>query len=390
MRSFLIALTLAAALPAGGRLWAASADAIIPIPTAEQHGMARPWYTQVQLNYGRGRVRDLVLHEGVLYVQTDRATITALDAETGHQLWSKMIGRPEHPSMTPNVSSNLLATVNGSRLFVCNRYTGEVLFETQVDGSPGAGPGLSEKFAYVPMVGGMIAAYRLEPLTDPIKELGKVKKDMTPEEKAADKANRRENLRLRQEYIPPVFCQSAGRALVQPLVTLQNRQEEFVVWPTDRGIVSFARIDRRDPTALTVKHELKTDADIVSRPAYLPPDPHVHGDMAVIYAASHNGRVYAMSGEERRVAMEVSRCRAGARFARRNRKSRLHLHPAWRHVLPGTPRAASNIGAARKLCASLPQANSGYMPRGEAGQPVLAARDAHRLDIIPGQCRPSR
>ena len=202
--------------------------------------------------------------------------------------------------MTPDVSSDLLATVNGSRLFVCNRYTGEVLFETQVDGSPGAGPGLSEKFAYVPMVGGMIVAYRLEPLTDPIKELGKVKKDMTPEEKAAEEADRRENLRLRQEYIPPVFCQSAGRALVQPLVTLQNRQEEFVVWPTDRGIVSFGRIDRRDPTALIVNHELKTDADIVSRPAYLPPDPHVHGDMAVIYAASRDGRVYAIlekSGE---------------------------------------------------------------------------------------------
>ena len=83
MRPFLIALTLAAAFPAGGRLWAASADAIIPIPTAEQHGMARPWCTQVQLNSGRGRIRNMVLHEGVLYVQTDQATITALDAETG-------------------------------------------------------------------------------------------------------------------------------------------------------------------------------------------------------------------------------------------------------------------------------------------------------------------
>ena len=127
MRPFLIALTLAAAIPAGD--YCVSADAVVPVPTAEQHGPARPWCTQVQLNSGRGRIRDMVLHEGVLYVQTDRATITALDAETGHQLWSKMIGRPEHPSMTPDVSSDLLATVNGSRLFVCNRYTGDVLFE---------------------------------------------------------------------------------------------------------------------------------------------------------------------------------------------------------------------------------------------------------------------
>ena len=39
---------------------------------------------------------------------------------------------------------------------------------------PGAGPALSGNHAYVPMVNGMVLAYRLEPLTDPLKELGKI------------------------------------------------------------------------------------------------------------------------------------------------------------------------------------------------------------------------
>ena len=51
---------------------------------------------------------------------------------------------------------------------------------------------------------------------------------------------------------------------------------------------------------MTIKHELKTDAPIVSQPAYQPPDPKVHGDVGVIYATSRDGHVYAVvekSGE---------------------------------------------------------------------------------------------
>ncbi len=300
MRSFALLLTVAAVLVPGSRLWASAADAIISEPLAERHGLTRPWLTQLQIDHGRGRVVDMVLHDGTLYLQTDRATLSAIDAETGHQLWSRIVGRPEHPSMTPCANDDFVATVNGSRLYVCNRYNGDLLYETQLDSGPSGGPALSAKFAYVPMAIGTVMAYRMEPLTDPEKELGKIKKDMTPEEKAAAEQDRRDNLRLRQEYIPPLACKSAGRPVSQPMVLTQNREEEFVVWPTDRGFLSLARIDRRDPSALIVKYELKADAAIAARVAYLPPDPKVRGDQGVVYAASRDGYVYAMlekSGE---------------------------------------------------------------------------------------------
>ena len=36
----------------------------------------------------------------------------------------------------------------------------------------------------------------------------------------------------------PAVCQSNGRAFVQPLLTRQNREEELVAWPTDRGVLA--------------------------------------------------------------------------------------------------------------------------------------------------------
>jgi hypothetical protein len=284
--------------------WASARGAeLIPQTTAERYGLTRAWFAQVEVD--RGRVRDIVLYEGTLYVQTSRAILQAIDAESGQTLWAKQIGRAEHPSLTPGVYHDLLATINGSRLYVLNRYTGDVLYETQVNGAPGAGAALSAKRAYVPLVGGMIIAYRIEPMTDPLRELGKLnKKEMTDEErKAAEKAaeeERRQNIRINQDYVPPLDCQSPGRALIQPLVTLQNREEEYCVWPTDRGYLNLGYVDCRSEDQFNVKYRLQTAEPIVSQPTYLPPDPKVLGDSGTIYAASADGYVYALlerSGE---------------------------------------------------------------------------------------------
>ena len=294
MRSLLFATVLGAILCPFGQLPAFGIDEIISETAAERHGLARPWITQVQVDRARGRVRDIVLYDGTLYVQTTRAMMQAIDAETGRTLWAKQVGRPEHPSLTPGVYRDLVSTINGSRLYVMNRYTGEVLFETQTNGAPGAGPGISAKRAYVPMVTGMVLAYRIEPVTDPMKELGKFnKKELTEEEKKAEEEERRQNIRIHQEYVPPLACQSVGRALVQPLVTLQNRDEELVVWGTDRGYLNVGRVDRRAEDAFIVKFRLRTGDAITAQSSYLPPDPTVLGDTGTIFTTSRDGFVYA-------------------------------------------------------------------------------------------------
>ncbi len=296
MRLFLSAVMVAALVP-GSPAGAAVGDAIISQPAAEQHGLVRSWFAQAEVDPARAHVCDMALYEGTLYVESSRANVTALDAETGHRLWAKIIGRPDFPSQPLAVAGDFLAVINGSQLYVANRYNGDILYERKIDGSPNGPPAVSDKFAFVPTAATSILAYRLEPLADPSKEYTTEKKDLSEEEKQAAETARRENIRLRQDYIRAVVCQSNGRSYVAPLVTRQNRQEELIAWPSDRGALSLARIDHGDLTIMPLKYELKTDAAILAKLAYrLPnPDPKVRGDAGVIFATSTNGYVYAVS-----------------------------------------------------------------------------------------------
>ncbi|MGA2064954.1 MAG: PQQ-binding-like beta-propeller repeat protein [Thermoguttaceae bacterium] len=295
MRPLAFVLALGGLLGPAGGLLAAGDGEVLSETWAARYGLARPWVAQVQMDRGRSRVRDVVLYEGTLYAQTSRAMIHAIDAETGRTLWAKQIGRPDYPSLTPNAYHDLLATINGSRLYVLNRYTGDVLYETPIQGAPGAGPALSSKRCYVPTVVGMMLAYRIEPLTDPLAELGRVpSKEPTAEEKKALEEERRQNIRVRQDYVPPFATRSTGRVLVPPLVTLQNRDEEFCTWGTDRGLLNIARVDRAAEDNLDLKHEFRTGQAIVATPSYLPPDPKVVGDSGTIFAVSCDGYVYAV------------------------------------------------------------------------------------------------
>ncbi len=273
---------------------ASSSNWIISETAAARHGLARPWIGQLQIDRSQARLRFLVLHEGVLYAQSDRAMVHAIDAESGETLWARQIGRPDHPSLTPGAGGDLLAVVNGSRLYVVNRFNGDLLLERELVGAPGAGPALSRRRAYIPMLNGMMVSYRVEPLTDPMRELGKVPRGLTPEEVAELEAERREDIRLNQEVARPLSAQSYGRTTVQPMVVAQSDVEEYVTWPTDRGYLYTGSVDPRDPTTLKMHYRLATQGPIVSRAAYLPPDPRITGATGTIFTASRDGYVYAL------------------------------------------------------------------------------------------------
>jgi outer membrane protein assembly factor BamB len=288
---FLIASALMAACCLSTPLWAQRSQ-LITEAVAARHGLVRPWFAQVELDQSRGRLCDLILYEGTLYAQTDKAVIHAIDAETGKTLWSKQIGRPNHPSQPPSASHDLLATINGSRLYIVNRFTGELVFEREIAGAPGAGPVLSAKHAYVPTTQGQLIAYRLEPPVDTKPDAAKSQTESADDASQSDA--RRQQIRLRQEFIPPLSYQSSGRALVQPLVTRETAEDEYVVWAIDRGYLNIGYINRQEEKALVLKNRLVTDAPIVARPAYLLPDPKVTGDPGVIFAVSGNGYAYAL------------------------------------------------------------------------------------------------
>ena len=273
---------------------AARPSGLIAETTAARHGLTRPWFAQARLDLGRARVEHATLYNGILYVQTNSAVLHAIDAETGATVWAKQVGRPNHPSLKPGVAGDLVSVVNGSRLYVCNRYNGDLLYETRIEGAPAAGPGMSDIRAYVPLINGIVLTYQLDPLTDPLKELGKVPRNLTEEQAAAIEADRRENLRLRQEFIPPLACQSIGRVLQPPVVTRETKEEEFIAWTTDRGHMNMAIIDRRRPERLAVRYRLEADSPIRVQPCYLPPQPNVTGSSGTLFAGSEDGIVYAV------------------------------------------------------------------------------------------------
>jgi len=296
MRSYTLALALMGALVAFDRSLAARRGEIIPETTARQHGLARPWFTQVQLDQARGRVTHIVLNRGTLLVGTDQAVVHAIDAETGQTLWAEQVGRRGHPSYAPGANKNFVAVINGSFLYIVNRFSGKLLWKTQLEGAPGAAPAMSPQRVYVPMVDGMVYSYLLEPMKSPLEELGVIQKpeELTPEEKEALEEERRETIRLSQEYVPPLSCKSFGRALVQPIVTHQTKDEEYVAWPTDRGFLFFGRVVRREDR-FTVRFRLETEAGIAAQPDYAPPDPNLLPDEGVVFAASRDGFVHAVT-----------------------------------------------------------------------------------------------
>jgi len=295
-RFFSVAAFLTVVFCVRASLWAARSE-LIPETTAARHGLARPWFAQVELNQGQARINDLILFEGVLYVQTNTAMVHAIDAETGKTLWSKQIGRPNHPSMSPDAKGDLLATINGSRLYVVNRFSGDLLYEREMSDTPGNGPGLSTQRVYIPMVTGMMVAYPLKSIVDPARDFDKDGKGDAGLEKTAKETSRQQDVGVGQKYTPPLACQSFGRVLVQPLVTREYAGAEYVVWPTDRGYLNFGRIDREAENALALKFRLQTAAPIVAQPGYLPPDPKVPGDSGVVIGISNDGFVYAINEE---------------------------------------------------------------------------------------------
>jgi hypothetical protein len=271
-----------------------SRSQLISEPAARRHGLTRAWFTQARLDRSRARVSHVVLNGGTLFVQTDQATVNAIDAETGQALWAEQIGRRDHPSLTPGVNSDLVAVVNGSFLYVVNRHTGKLLWSTELEEAPGAGAALSSYRAYVPMTTGLMMSYQLEQMEDPLEELGKIlDQDLTPEEEEAREAERRVSIRLQQRYVPPLAVKSFGRTMVQPLVTRQTEDEEFVAWPTDRGFLFVARVSRGGED-FAVRYRLETEAGIAAQPTYLPANPDVVGDSGIIYAASRDGFVHAI------------------------------------------------------------------------------------------------
>ncbi len=214
---------------------------IIPQSVVQRHGLTKAWHTQIEMDRSIDHIAYITQQDGMLYVQTTHAMVHALDAETGRKIWSVQIGRRNQMSYAPGVNEDLLAVINGSTLFVVDRRNGKLKYERELAGAPGAGPALSKKRLYVGMVDGLLQGFNLE------------------DTKAL-----------------PFIYKSAGRILIQPIVT-----QVSLGWTTDKGYFYVA-----DANEAKVRFRIETQGEINSRPAHWTP---------FIYACSLDGYVYAVN-----------------------------------------------------------------------------------------------
>ena len=148
IRRFILVLTFGMALVSADRLLAAAVDAIIPSAVCEAHGLTRAWMEQMAVDSSRARVTHVVLDAGMLF---------CLHRPLGRS--KPLMPRPAAPSgPKPSrsvsrtwsaypfaVNHSLVAAVNGSHLYVLNRYTGELLWDKVLENVAGTGPTLGDQ-----------------------------------------------------------------------------------------------------------------------------------------------------------------------------------------------------------------------------------------------------
>jgi len=284
-----------------GWLPVAWGSTLIPQPEAARHGLKRAWHLQIEVDASRNRLQHITLSRGMFFVQTDGAMIHAIDAETGHVLWNRQVGEPRRPTLPLGANHDLVAVTNGSTLFVLNRYNGYLLWKTSLGGVPGAGPAVNNNRVYVPMVDGMILAFRMVPVeketADPIDKITKTQpREPTPAERLRAELTRREDLALQQDGIQTLHCQSFGRSLVQPTITVVNDHLARMVWTTDKGSLFIGQIDLAKDDRFTIKHQVAIGSETGASVTYLPPiDPKVPGDTGVVLFGARDGSVRALS-----------------------------------------------------------------------------------------------
>jgi hypothetical protein len=180
---------------------------------------------------------------------------------------------------------------------------------------------MSQLRAYVPMVDGRVAAYRLKPAFES-REKVTFKSKAAAHDAPADPAAAPEpadtaaapepaevpaveaapvaeiipaDYRLDQDVIRPLICQSAGRAIIQPIVTRESAGEEFAVWATDCGYLFVGLINRQREDNFFIRYRLTTKVGIAARPSYSPPNPDIPNDLGVIYIPSRDGYIFALN-----------------------------------------------------------------------------------------------
>ena len=278
---------------------------LITQPQASRVGLTRKWTAQATMSSSQSTLKQIVLDHGTLFALTDTGQLQAFNAETGATLWTVQVGRRDLIVSEMDVSKNYVAVMNGSTIYVYNHFNGKLLWSGEADVIPGAGPAVSESRVYVPGINGRMQSFPLRLVGDPITEFGKDEKTLSPEEREQLEIERRDSLRILDQYVEPLNAQSMGRIYQSPVIARDDVRdavysslpsgEDHIVWVTDDGIMYLGSIGTSElADAFKIKYHVPTEKNITSRPTFIEEDVIFPDQTGNIYMGSRDGYVYCV------------------------------------------------------------------------------------------------
>ena len=160
-------LTLIAILFLGANRVAADEPAAADQPAVEAKSvptLQTLWEAQAVLNVDRDKVAHIVNDEDVVYVQSTAGVVTAINAETGREMWTTQVGRTDEVSMPATSNAGIVMIVAGPKLYAMDKFTGRQLFSYRLNSQPSAGPVITEGSFLVPLSDTSVAACSLKTL----------------------------------------------------------------------------------------------------------------------------------------------------------------------------------------------------------------------------------
>jgi outer membrane protein assembly factor BamB len=244
------------------------------------YGLTRVWFHQIGVQAVDGKVQDIFLEGGQLFVTTSDAKLHVLNSETGQWLWSRAMGNKAHPLTEPAVNSRIVAIHNNLTVYLFDRTTGKQLLEIPLPDAASAPCEISEHYLYVPMVNDTILIYVLKEAHAPppvvdltikpfvhssgdpgvdkiVRQFEDAKRLLHTAEAVPEKES---DFALDSTHRIPITCPTLGTIRTKPVLLSQfyswvldveeqrtheidpGTHQEFIGWATEQGFLYVATI----------------------------------------------------------------------------------------------------------------------------------------------------
>jgi outer membrane protein assembly factor BamB len=216
--------------------------------TADRVGLVREWIVQVPTVTGVDGVSHVVVGDGLVLVQSGDGHVHAIRAAAhspterpsgesfvapaestaapGSILWSRRLPTLGGPVVPATVGSDLVVVPTDDRITALERENGQLRWERSVGRNLGAGPVVVGNWIYVPLAGGDMMRYPVNPVRQPPQP--------EPAENARKQGAKKSKKQKRMvESLEPIKIDTVGRVAFSPVPL-----GDGVLWCTADGIIA--------------------------------------------------------------------------------------------------------------------------------------------------------